>query len=82
MASKFSTRRASRSRAVRRGPSVPAATVRLLAERGAEAYDEALRAQVAQKGDITLIELQAWLAGDHTVKVSVGCRGRGSGISG
>ena len=26
------------------------------------AYDEALRAQVAQKGDITLIELQAWLA--------------------
>ena len=37
------------------------------------AYDEALRAQVAQKGDITLIELQAWLAGDHAVKVSVGC---------
>jgi transposase len=37
------------------------------------AYDEALRAQVAQKGDVTLIELQAWLAGDHAVKVSVGC---------
>ena len=37
------------------------------------AYDEALRAQVAQKGDITLVELQAWLAGDHAVKVSVGC---------
>ena len=37
------------------------------------AYDEALRAQVAQKGDITLIELQAWLAGDHAVKVTVGC---------
>ena len=37
------------------------------------AYDEALRAQVAQKGDITLIELQAWLADDQAVKVSVGC---------
>ena len=37
------------------------------------AYDEALRAQVAQKADITLVELQAWLAGDHAVKVSVGC---------
>ena len=37
------------------------------------AYDEALRAQLARKGDITLIELQAWLAGDHAVKVSVGC---------
>jgi len=36
------------------------------------AYDEALRAQVAQKGDVTLIELQAWLAGDHAVKVSIG----------
>jgi hypothetical protein len=32
-----------------------------------------LRAQVAQKADITLIELQAWLADDHAVKVSVGC---------
>ena len=37
-----------------------------------EAYDEALRAQVAQKGDITLVELQAWRASDHAVKVSVG----------
>jgi transposase len=37
------------------------------------AYDEALRAQVAQKADITLIELQTWLANDHAVKVSVGC---------
>jgi transposase len=37
------------------------------------AYDEALRAQVAQKADITLIELQAWLANDHAVKVSIGC---------
>ena len=37
------------------------------------AYDEALRAQVAQKADITLVELQAWLANDHAVKVSVGC---------
>jgi hypothetical protein len=30
-----------------------------------------LRAQVAQKADVTL-ELQAWLADDHAVKVSVG----------
>jgi transposase len=36
------------------------------------AYDEALRARVAQKADITLVELQAWLANDHAVKVSVG----------
>ena len=36
------------------------------------AYDEALRAKVTEKGDITLIELQAWLAGDHAVKVSIG----------
>ena len=40
------------------------------------AYDEALRVQVAQKGDITLIALQAWLAGDHALKVSVGCLGK------
>jgi transposase len=32
------------------------------------AYDEALRAKV-----VTLVELQAWLANDHAVKVSVGC---------
>jgi len=37
------------------------------------AYDKALRAQVAQKADITLVELQAWLANDPAVKVSVGC---------
>ena len=37
------------------------------------AYDEALRAQVARKADVTLIELQASLANDHAVKVSVGC---------
>lgn len=37
------------------------------------AYDEALGAQVARKADITLVELQAWLANDHAVKVSVGC---------
>jgi transposase len=37
------------------------------------AYDEALRAQLAQKADVTLVELQAWLANDHAVKVSVGC---------
>ena len=36
------------------------------------AYGEALRAQVAQKGDITLIELQAWLSDDRAVKVSIG----------
>jgi transposase len=36
------------------------------------AYDEALRAQVAQKADVTLIELQAWLADDCAVKVSIG----------
>jgi transposase len=36
------------------------------------AYDDALRAQVAQTADITLIELQAWLANDHAVKVSIG----------
>ena len=35
-------------------------------------YDEALRAQVAQKSDITLVELQAWLASDHAVK-AIGC---------
>jgi transposase len=29
--------------------------------------------QVARKADITLIELQGWLANDHAVKVSVGC---------
>ena len=37
------------------------------------AYDEALRAQLAQKADVTLIELQSWLANDHGAKVSVGC---------
>ena len=37
------------------------------------AYDEALCARVSQRADITLVELQAWLAGDHAVKVSVGC---------
>jgi transposase len=37
------------------------------------AYDEALRAKVAQKADVTLVELQAWLASDHAVKVSIGC---------
>jgi transposase len=28
---------------------------------------------VAQKADITLIELQAWIANDHRLKVSIGC---------
>jgi transposase len=32
------------------------------------AYDEALRAQVAQRADVKLIERQAWLANDHAVK--------------
>ena len=45
------------------------------------AYDEALRAQVAQKGDITLVELQAWLAGDHAVSAWAAF-GRGSVILG
>ena len=36
------------------------------------AYDEALRAQVAQKADTTLVELQAWLGDHYTVKISVG----------
>ena len=36
------------------------------------AHDEALRAYVAQKADVTLIELQARLADDCAVKVSVG----------
>ena len=30
-------------------------------------------AQVSQQADITLVELQAWLANDHAVKVSIGC---------
>jgi transposase len=38
------------------------------------AYDEALRAQVAQKADLTLVELQAWLGHDHAVKICVGAR--------
>ena len=28
---------------------------------------------MAQRADVTLVELQAWLANDHAVKVSVGC---------
>ena len=36
------------------------------------AYDEALRVKTAQTSDVTLIELQTWLADDHAVKVSVG----------
>ena len=36
------------------------------------AHDEALRAKVAQKADVTLIELQAWLADDCALKVSIG----------
>ena len=37
------------------------------------AYDEALCARVSQQADITLVELQTWLASDHAVKVSIGC---------
>ena len=46
------------------------------------AYDEALRAQVAQKADITLVELQAWLAGIMRLRSASAACGRGSGISG
>ena len=37
------------------------------------AHDEALRAQVATHPDATLEELQAWLAAERKVKVSIGC---------
>ena len=37
------------------------------------AHDEALRAQVASQPDATLEELQAWLALERKVKVSIGC---------
>jgi transposase len=36
------------------------------------AHDEALRVKVAQKADVTLAELQVWLADGHAVKVSLG----------
>lgn len=37
------------------------------------AHDDALRAQVAAHPDATLEELQAWLAVEREVKVSIGC---------
>ncbi len=37
------------------------------------AYDEALRAQIVAKPDLTLAQLQGWLGADHQVKVSIGC---------
>lgn len=37
------------------------------------AHDEALRAQVTAHPDATLEELQAWLAAERKVKVSMGC---------
>ena len=37
------------------------------------AHDEALRAQVATRPDATLEELQAWLAVERKVEVSIGC---------
>jgi transposase len=37
------------------------------------AYDEALRAQVGRKVDITLVELQVGLPNEHAVRVSAGC---------
>ena len=36
-------------------------------------HDEALRARVAAHPDATLEELQAWLASEHEIKVSIGC---------
>jgi transposase len=36
-------------------------------------HDDALRARVAAYPDATLEELQAWLAGEREVKVSIGC---------
>ena len=36
-------------------------------------HDEAIRARVADHPDATLEELQAWLANDRAVKVSIGC---------
>jgi len=37
------------------------------------AHDEAVRARIAAEPDITLAELQAWLAEEHKVEVSIGC---------
>jgi len=37
------------------------------------AHDEALRTHVAEHPDATLEELQAWLAAECKVKVSIGC---------
>src|SRR4029077_19994316 len=37
------------------------------------AHDEALRARVMSEPDATLAELQAWLMGEHDLKVSIGC---------
>jgi len=36
-------------------------------------HDQAIRAQVAAHPDATLEELQAWLADERKVKVSIGC---------
>lgn len=37
------------------------------------AYDKVLRARVMSEPDATLAELQAWLMGEHSLKVSIGC---------
>jgi transposase len=37
------------------------------------AHDDALRARVMSEPDATLAELQAWLAAEHGMKVSIGC---------
>lgn len=37
------------------------------------AHDEAVRTRIAAEPDITLAELQAWLAAKHKVAVSIGC---------
>ena len=36
-------------------------------------HDEAIRVRVAAHPDATLEELQAWLAHEHKVEVSIGC---------
>src|ERR1700693_55750 len=36
-------------------------------------HDDAIRARVAACPDATLEELQAWLADEHNIKVSIGC---------
>jgi len=37
------------------------------------AHDEALRVHVVEDPDATIVEIQAWLMAERTVKVNVGC---------